>query len=245
MEEPVLSKKRFPLFWLPLLGITFLILIPAAAGLFILNEPSSKPLNVFISNISDHQVSISWTTEKPTRGKILVSKGDNFPLLPIFTKSYKDDGEKDISKTGFYTSHHVTIGNLDPQITYQFRIYQGFQKAYQGSLITAKTLNSLAGPQPIYGRVLAADKQTPAVGAIIYFQAGNEATKSSILSTLTNYEGRWSLDLSNLKDNSLTNIFPIDKETKELVIVEGGSSGRVKVERGSGKDSPWPDIFFN
>ncbi|MBI2268363.1 MAG: fibronectin type III domain-containing protein [Candidatus Blackburnbacteria bacterium] len=195
-------------------------------------EPTSPPQNVFLSNITDHQATISWTTEKATKGAVRIGK-----------TLYKDDGDKDLKKQGFYTTHHVTVTNLLPGTTYQFNIYQGAKSVYQGSFFTADSLLGLTTPSPVYGRILGEGK-TPIVGAIVYFRAEGTKGKSSLLSALTNIDGRWSIDLGNLRASNLENPFQMSKDVQEEIIVEGGSKGRGKVTASVGEDKPWKDVIL-
>lgn len=204
-------------------------------------EPSSPPQNVFITNISDHQATISWTTTKPTKGEIIISVDNKFPILPIFTQiSYKND-----NNTNYLSVvHHVTLNKLQENKTYKFKIYQGLSKAYEGSFMTTSKLSNLGGPSPVYGRILAVDKKTPVIGAIIYFQATNESTRSAILSTMTNSEGRWTLDLSSLRTADFKRVYSLNKQTKEQIIIETGSKTRVKAYGSITNDQPWPDVIL-
>ena len=211
-------------------------------------EPSSPPQNVLISNITDHQATISWTTQKPAKGSLLVSKDGKFPLLPIFTKVFKDDGEKNLGKMNFYSTHKITLDNLNPTQTYNFRVYQGWKKRYQGSFQAGPALQSMNTPNPVYGRILSQDKK-PVIGALVYLQAINEATKSAkttrsaLLSTLTNKEGRWSIDLANLRSFDLKDSYPVGENTTEEIMVDTGRS-RVKASTSTKQDNPWPDVVL-
>lgn len=200
------------------------------AAIFNFLEPTSIPQNVFISNITEHQATVSYTTKKPTRAGILVSKDGKFPLLPIFANFVKDDG--------FYTTHHTTIPNLEPQTKYTFRIYQGLRNMYEGELSTATTISSPTSPSPVYGKVFTADKK-PLAGAIVYFQVENGSAKSALLSTLTNSEGGWSIELANLRG------FNITAQSKEMIVVEAGALGKGKAFTLPGQDKPWPDIIIS
>lgn len=208
-------------------------------------EPTSPIQNLFVTNISDQQVSLTWITQKPTKGEVVISEDGKFPLLPILgKKTYKDDGEKNLNRTGFYTTHQITINELTPNKTYQYLIYQGWKKVYQGSFKTAPTLSSLSAPNPVYGRVLSSDKKSPAVGAIVYLQAKTGKNSSALLSTLTNIEGRWSVDLGNLRTKDLKLNFKVSSSSAEQVVVESGTKGKFKATTAFGKDKPWPDIIL-
>lgn len=239
--KQIILKHRLIIFIA--LGFVVIVAILFAALYFL--EPYSSPKNLFITNKTDHQVTISWTTDKATRGVVLVSEDKNFPLLPILVNNlYKDDGEKSAEKVGYYTTHLVTVNKLLPNKIYQFRVYQGLKQVYQGGFSTGSTLSDLPTPNPIYGRVLKADGKTPLPGAIVYFQAKEASGSSALLSTLTNLEGRWSIDLGNLRTANYRKGFPMGKKTRELLVIEAGDKGRVRSEVLSGLDKPWPDILL-
>lgn len=231
-------------------GRLFLILGIILAGLLLLAyalkliEPSSEPQNILVSNITDQQVTVSWTTAKATRGLIVISENGQFPILPTFAKEvFKDDGEKKLARQRFYTTHHITIGNLTPNKTYQYLIYQGWKKIIQGQFTTGPTLSGISAPNPVYGRIISARK-TPLVGALVYLQAETNEKKSALLSTLTNSEGRWNLDLGNLRTKDLKFTYKISSNSAEMILVEGANKGRGKAFTTSGKDQPWPDIII-
>lgn len=241
---------------LPFKKIIFgFILVLVAGFLFYytlkLIEPSYLPQSVLISNITDHQAAVSWVTEKATKGSLILSTNGRFPILPVFTRVFKDDGEKRLKQAGFYTTHHITIAELEPNKTYQFRIYQGWKKQVQGSFTTGTTLQSINTPNPVYGRILTSDKK-PIIGAIVYLQVVDEASKSAkakpkrsaLLSALTNTEGRWSIDLANLREGNLKQAYLPSKKSQEQIIVEGGIYGRGKANTTINQDNPWPDIVL-
>lgn len=210
---------------------------------FFFVEPSSPPQNILISNITNRQATVSWTTSKPTRSVILVSADNKFPLSPLFEKRiYKDDGEKQLKDSNFYNTHHVTVGGLSSNKTFYLRIYQGLKKAYEGQFKTGPDLTGLVGPDPVYGRVLLADKKSPSVGSVVYLYIKNPKGNSSVLSTLTNSGGRWSLDLANLRSSNLKTNYKTGTSSAEILLVETGR-GKFKAETEVGKDKPWQDVI--
>lgn len=208
----------------------------------LLLEPSSPPKNVFVANVTDQQATISWTTKRATKGAVIVSNDGTFPLLPFLAKKlHKDEGD-DNRKQGFYTVHHVTVDGLKPNRSYTFRIYQGLWRAFERSLVTGPILSLLPNPNPVYGRVL--QKGKAAVGAVVYLRAKKGNETSSFIATITNPEGRWSLDLANLRTKDLQRSFRLDRSTNEELIVEAGARGRVKTKVLFGQDKPWPDVLL-
>lgn len=226
--------------------LVVLILIPLVFLALLLTkllEPSSPVLNLTLSNQTDHKVSISWVTQKPTKGEVLISKDKNFPGVSIFTPKHKDDGEDALRKSYLYTTHHVTLRDLEAKQNYYFRIYQGLKKVYEGSFTTGSVLGSLPAPDPVYGRIIGVDKK-PLIGALVYLQVWDTKGKSSILSTLTNKAGRWSLDLGNLRTKSLDLMYSVSSSSSEKLIVSAGAKGRASAESTKNKDKPWPDIVL-
>lgn len=243
----ITAKVFLPFILIFLLGLGFLIYLTW------LIEPYSRVKNILISNTTDHQSTISWTTAIPTKGVIIISSNSKFPILPIFAKNLlKDDGEKNSKKIGYYTTHHITIGALESAKEYQIRIYQGQKKVYEGQFTTAPTLSTLTTPNPVYGRVLKNDKKTPVVGAIVYLNLEKESSPSALLSTLTNSKGGWSIDLANLRSKDLKTYFAVEKspvdsssgKTKEQAVIVPSKGGSFKAEVTYGADKPWPDIIL-
>jgi len=225
--------------------VIFFLILGLLFYLTWLIEPYSPPKNILLSNITDHQSTISYTTSIPTKGIIIISSNSKFPILPIFAKNIlKDDGEKSTKKVGYYTTHHITIGSLQPQTKYQFRVYQGQKKVYEGEFTTTSALSTLRNPNPVYGRILKTDKKTPVVGAIVYLTLQKESSESSLLSTLTNSKGGWSMDLGNLRSKDLKNYFKVDKKIKEEVIVTTSDKAGFKAQTNYGQDKPWSDIIL-
>lgn len=236
-----LFKLKIAVFILSALFLGFLIIH------FFLSGSYSKPFDIVVSNISDHQLSISWITQQPTTGEIVISPDGKYPLFPELTQQvYKDDGDIHLPTLGYYLTHQVTLTNLAPATKYYFRIYQGRKKVYAGSFMTAPTLSSIQSPNPIYGRVVLANKKSPVVGALVYLEvsATDSAKKSTVLSALTNSQGRWSLDLANLRSSDLKSPLSIDKNIVETLIINDGKHTRVRATSDINHDQPWPTIIL-
>lgn len=238
------KQKKYPPFKkiIIMLG-ALLFLYVLIWGLSIFLEPQSPVKSLYISNLTDHQVSLSWLTEKPVKGTIAVSK-DKLPLIPLFTKKiYKDDSDNGRKNQGRYTTHHVTVTDLEPNTQYNFKIFEGIRGVHQVKVSNPGAVGTFLIPYPIYGRVLTKD-QKPATGALVYLTVYSNDKRSNLLSTLTNPDGRWSLDLANLRTNDLKNSFSAGKNmTENLLIVTKDTT--VKTATQSGKDKPWPDVILS
>ncbi len=248
-EAEVKKASRRARFWglvkwtaIPTMVLSAIYLLLAFIVPFI--EPVSRPEGVKISNITDRQATVSWTTPKATRDLLVLSENDSFPIFPVFAKKkYIDDGDRGLKTGKFYTTHHVTINNLKLNTKYYFKIYQGVQEVYSGEFATGPTLSSPPTPNPVYGRVIKADK-TPVAGAIVYFRAGQGETLSGFLSTLTNAQGGWSIEPANLRTADLQKNYEMAEGGKVEIMVEGGARGRAKRAVNFSGKNPMPDIVI-
>lgn len=217
--------------------LVFFVIIILLTGIFVvvvpfLAEPTSLPREIFITNITEGQATITWSTEKPTKGAIKIQKD-----------IYKDDGDKNKKSQGFYATHHVTVDALRPATAYKYEVYQGWRKVSEGSFTTATILNSINNPNPVYGKVVDAENR-PQVGAIVYLTAKNPNGESALYSTLTNNEGRWQIDLANFRTRDLKAPFGLTAETAQEAVVQTGFRGKFKAATNMDNDQPWPDIII-
>lgn len=248
-ETEVKKAGRRARFWglvkwtsIPIIILTAVYLLLVFVVPFI--EPNSTPQNVKTSNITDRQATVSWATAKATRDLVVLTEDNSFPVFPMFAKKkYVDDGDKGLANPKFYTTHHVTIGDLKPNAKYYFKIYQGVQEVHSGEFTAGPTFASSATPNPVYGRIIKADK-TPVAGAIVYLQEGQGETLSSLLSTLTNAQGGWSIDLANLRTQDLQKNYEAAQSEAMEIAVEGGARGRGGVKVSAESKAPLPDIVI-
>lgn len=227
-------------FWI-ILSLIFLVILLCTGAVF-LYISQSTPLNIAISNISDQQVTISWTTEKPVVGELMIRKSEKeFPIVAlgnIFSRDVRNRTAK--------TLHYQNQKDLKPNNSYYFRIYHNGIQVYQGRFIAAPTLKSMTAPYPVYGTILSPDKKTPLAGVIVFLKlrTPKESTPSAILSAQTNFEGRWTIDLANARTLNLKNTYALHNKIIEEVIVEAGKYGRVKSATSINKDQPWPNLIL-
>jgi hypothetical protein len=248
MRDPSSSRFAALLPILPTLTFVAILLIlfkMFVGSIHILFEPTSQPKNVFTANVTDRQISLSWVTDQPTRGAIVVSGTDTFPLLPTLAKPlYRDDGEKYSARHGYYYTHHVTIGNLKANTQYRFRIYQGLRTQHEGTFMTAQPRASLSSPHPVYGTIYVGNDKKPASGALVYLTVTNGATPSSRLSTLATPDGSWSMDLGNLRSTRTGEPIRLSPTSREMIVIDAGKGVRGKAETMYGTDTPWPVIIL-
>lgn len=225
----------------------YLIVVLTALDLILVWILISRPVNnaflpdnVFISNLSQNQATISWVTKRSSESKVLLSTSDKFPILPFFSRVYKDDKDNN-DKRGLYGIHHVTVKNLLAGKTYRFAIYLGFKKLRQVKFTTAKLPVEAKSSNTVSGKVVLKD-QKGLGGVNVYWKAGDATSSSGLLSTYTDADGDWRIDLANLRRSDLSAQFELDEGVRQQLIVEAGPLGGYELATKSASLRVWPTI---
>lgn len=122
-EETVYSRSFyfFGTFALLLVFFSFLTFF-----LYFLNEPTQPPEDVLITDVTPTSVTITWKTEKETRGLVIYTPATTPKLLrPIALLSLPINNrvfEKPYAPTKY---HKVTLEGLYPNTAYLYRISTG------------------------------------------------------------------------------------------------------------------------
>lgn len=196
-----------------LLVVIFLVIVLATLALYIFVRPAVKDEKIFVSNISENQAVISWVTNSPVREWVRVTeKNTNAPRI------LKDSKENSL--------HYVTASNLNPNTTYEYKIYQNFKETDSGTFTTSPKMLGAKVSKTVSGQILSADKKTPAAGTTVYLQLFEGARQSTLLSTVTDKDGKWSANILGARTADLKNEFKIASRSAVLVIAEAGAGGR-------------------
>ena len=175
-----LDKFKIP----TLLGLG-VIFTGIAAGVFLtLKEqaylssaaPSQTPQNITISNIEDSQIVISWQTSSSVTG--FVTFGQNSPG----EQTVLDDREKVHQP---HLIHYITIKNLLPKTTYQYKIVSGKITSNPANFTTASLTNTQNEFGPVIGSVL--DSKKPLDEGIAYLSLSGGVVQSSLIKNLGNF----------------------------------------------------------
>ncbi|TSC87556.1 MAG: Uncharacterized protein G01um10147_534 [Microgenomates group bacterium Gr01-1014_7] len=207
-----INKFKIP----TLLGLG-IIIIGIGAGVFLtLKEqsfiskasPDSTPQNITLSNISDDSINISWQTSAPTVS--FISFGQSNPDEQTILD------ERDTGSPKPHTMHYVTIKNLLPKTTYQYKIITSKISTETLKFTTAAPLFAQTGFQPIIGSVL--DNNTPVDEAIVYLSIADATTESA----LAKNSGNFLIPISQLRKADLSDSFPLtDAAIAKLTIISG------------------------
>jgi len=202
------EKWKFPLF-LSSGVVVIIFLILSLMGV------SYPPKEVQIANITDSSLSISWITDKPTNGGVVLSSQPNrfWRTLEFFACQYllrcRVFGDEIVNPS---VSHFVVLKNLKPETAYYYRIYSAgklWKKDKEGRILpkikTSGVLETLSLPNPIYSQVLEVDGKRPIAGALVHIslvEGKDRIVKSKPLITYTDSKGIWLADLGNLRDET-------------------------------------------
>lgn len=181
-------------------------------------DPS--PTSVKISNLSSQGFTVSWLTPTATTGLVLLSESrSQAENLTGQLLSFPDDR----GLTTSATTHFVTLMKLTPAKKYYFILKSGQTVFYQTltgqwlkaglaeeqkTLVTTGEEKNLP-PNLVRGQVLQSNGQK-ATNTLVYLDIPG---KSNLLSTLTDNEGQWSINLNNLVKSDLTGFLAYDYKT--------------------------------
>lgn len=152
--------------------------------------------DIHITNITDNSFVLSWFTQLPIIGTVLLNDGLN-------TKVYLDDLDTDnIPRPR--TSHYITINNLKEKTEYEVKIQIGNNKCSSTSchVIRQKTGPSIAiaaSSLPALHGIIETSTNKPAYETIVYISIG----KAAPLSTRVDKAGLWATPLNNIRSQDL------------------------------------------
>jgi len=195
--------------------------------------------DIRLSNLRDTSVTISWRSTTEASGQVeIVQNGTSVALA---------EDVRGAATTDFL--HSVTVQNLTPDTPYEFTVQSvdgnGAISTGQGSFATLTIPKSVPRSQSAYGRVLAANGVTPVAGALVVLlvQDGDgrgSAGASLALSTLTDGEGNWYVNIGNAR--TLRGV-PFDfSPSGDSVLIQASRPGRLPVEVVASIDSTFPAV---
>lgn len=211
----LLNKIRIP----TLLGLA-VIVMGIGVGIYTVSQrqilttqaaPDQTPTNITITNLDDKSVSISWQTTASVTGFVSFGVSD-------LNQVALDDQDSSIPEPR--SLHHVTLKNLAPETTYQYKIVSGKLKNLSISKFTTpRSLNSQNGFKPVVGTVLD-DRGTLSSGLVFLNIQGAQSG-----STVIRSYGNFVIPLNTLRQKDLESIYtPAEGEIASLVII--GEDGK-------------------
>lgn len=161
-------------------------------------SPNLLAQNINVTNVSDSSATISWQTSAPTTS--FLTFGQQNPEQ----KTVLDDQDPTTPKP--HSIHYVTLKNLLPKTTYQYRIVSGQVSSTVDKFTTASP-TSQTGLQPIIGTV--SDGTKAVDEAVVYLSIADAAT----LSALVKNSGNFLIPLSQIKKTDGGSSFTLTEDT--------------------------------
>lgn len=199
--------------------------------LYFLAEETEPPKNVRITNISENSLTITWQTEKKTKGLVIYAPSETPKILrPIALLSLPSNQRvyDDFPNPSKY--HSVTLKKLKPNSYYLYRISTGL-RTYKidnnnnllPAIKTAPLKETILPPKPIYGQVKNRDG-SPVKSTLVFLYLKKEISslpQSTFLSTITNNNGYYLFDLTSLRKKDLSEISNFLPNEEIRIFTEG------------------------
>lgn len=216
-----LSRKQIP----TLLGIGILV-VSLVAGVVFLNvagtgflpraTAQSTPKNPVISNVKDTSFTVSFLTDESTPGFLKYGTDQSNLKLQV-----GDDRDQLSGSVGQFTTHFITVRQLNPSTTYYFKLGTGTSSSFDnnGSPFTVKTAVAAGTPtaaKTAYGSVNNA-QGTAASGAIVYVDIDGTGK----LSALVKDSGSWAIPLSTARTTDGSAYANITNDSMMTIKVQG------------------------
>lgn len=235
---------KFPTKIPTLVGILLLLLIVGGSIFWVEKafrseskaSGSREPKHIRTTNITSTSFTVSWTTELPTTGALLVTtKGKS-------NKTFLD--ERDSSgKLGKYSIHSVSVKNVTENTDFLVTpLVDGKPHILANKPIAVRTAMSLplntGGLEPAYGTIQAADSVV-LQEALVYLsvEGGQE------LSVLAKPSGSWIIPLNQLRTSDLTSYLPMVERMNETIQMFSGSQ-ETSIVTDTLNDSPVPEVLM-
>jgi len=153
--------------------------------------------------------------------EVAKSRDENF----VVDASGFNCNDVEVEHRGRYYTHHVTVGNLDSDKEYYFRVGNGFISFKEGKTEgvgyiesempvvsefkqkTLPTITKIGTPKPAYGTSFNFYRDNNGIittkknfDSIIFLKTFKEGDEYPLMSAVTNNDGGWSIDLANVRD---------------------------------------------
>lgn len=211
-----INKFKIP----TLLGLSIILLGLLSGVYLVLREqiltsqaaPNLTPQNITFTNMTEDTAVISWQTNSATPS--FITFGQNNPGEQTVLE------DRDTSSPKPRLTHYVTLENLLPQTSYQFRIISGKVTSAPFKFETAPPSTSQTGFTPIIGSVL--DNDGRLENGIAYLSIQGATTQSSLVKT----GGSFLIPISQIRKADLSDVFPLTEGTigKITIISDQGNA---------------------
>jgi hypothetical protein len=166
-----------------------------------------------LSNLSSSAATLTWSTGNSSAGKLVLT-------------SLSDGGTREFDSSAGVTNDQLNysiVTGLKPGEQYSWRI-EGAAESLTGTFTSAQVGSGMR-PYILYGRLVDAAGQ-PLTGVTVTAQVASENSESSTLSSITDKDGYWMVNLANLKNIATGDVYQWeqDDEVRMSALGSGWSS---------------------
>lgn len=203
------------------------------------SDPDIVPKKVKITNISPDYFTVTWITNSEVAGTVIYGQGNDLEQKQL------DDRDQLTGSSSKYKTHHITVNNLKPSTTYQFKIVSTEKEKIfdeNGMAYKVVTAPKLEGEPPsdiINGTIYNSNEQ-PAEGSIVYIMMENTAP----LSTLVKKDGSFLLSLANAYSKDYTTYAEYSPNTTNIDLLVQGKKSVSKALVTTANIAPVPKIVL-
>lgn len=202
-----------------LIGIITGVILTLREQVFISQaSPNAKAQNITLSNISETEITISWQTSTPATS--FITFGQESPNETTVLDDRDTNPAPDGAGPKAHSIHYVTIKNLLPKTSYQYKIISGKTQSEILKFTTATPPSEQTGFRPIIGSVLSGGK--PLDEGIVYLSIAGATTQSALIKSSGNYL----IPISYIRKSDLSDSFSLSENTtvKLTVVSDQGQA---------------------
>lgn len=169
------------------------------------------PKNITLTNTTEDSATISWQTDSEAAS--FITFGQNSPK----EQTALDDLDLlAATRPRPRFTHYVTLKNLLPKTSYQFKVISGRISSEITRFETASPLSSQTGFTPIIGSVL--NENTPLDEGNVYLSIPGAITQSAPIKM----EGNFLIPLSSIRKADLSDVYQLTEDiTAKLTVISG------------------------
>ncbi|MGI5897764.1 MAG: fibronectin type III domain-containing protein [Candidatus Dojkabacteria bacterium] len=212
-----------------IIGLPILLFATYKVVQIIINASAdTQPKNVVVSDITTNSINISWITDSPLTGGVIV-----------YQNGTQKSQVTDTRGSGRKLTHYVTVDNLEQGTTYDFTILSGTDKyAAQGGKKFTFTTPSITPqqvtPHPIFGSITMKSGDNPIIYAIL-----SDKSTYPVSAVVKEDKGTWLIDLASLRSISDKSLVTISNTTSITIVAIS------ETNRGAVVEGVYSSLFNN
>lgn len=220
-----------------MIGIITGVILTLKEQIFISQaSPNAKAQNITLSNISETEITISWQTSTPATS--FITFGAESPNETTVLDDRDTNPAPDGAGPKAHSIHYVTIKNLLPKTSYQYKIISGKTSSEILKFTTATPLSEQTGFRPIIGSVLDGDK--PLDTGIVYLSIPEATTQSALIKSSGNYL----IPISQIRKSDLSDSYPLSEETVVKLTVISDKDSASALFKLIISNNPLPSLYL-